>query len=53
MRVVESSEDHPLVLALDDLQWADGTSLKLIPLIVSGDARSAPFPQFGMIANNL
>ncbi len=37
------SEEHPLVLVLDDLQWADCTSLKLIPLIVSGDdVRSAP-----------
>ncbi len=35
----ESSEAHPLVLFLDDLQWADGTSLKLIPLIVSGPVR--------------
>ncbi len=50
---MECSEEHPLVLVLDDLQWADDTSLKLIPLIVSGDARSASFPQFGRIANNL
>ncbi len=35
----KNSEEHPLVLFLDDLQWADCTSLKLIPLIVSGDVR--------------
>jgi len=29
-----SSKDHPLVIFLDDLQWADAASLKLIELIL-------------------
>ncbi len=29
------SADHPLVIFLDDLQWADSASLKLIQLLVS------------------
>ncbi len=36
---IKCSEEHPLVLFLDDLQWADCISLNLIPLIVSGDVR--------------
>ena len=29
------TKDHPLVIFLDDLQWADGASLKLIELILT------------------
>ncbi|WP_413160619.1 AAA family ATPase [Capilliphycus salinus ALCB114379] len=32
---VLSSKEHPLVLFLDDLQWADSASLKLIQLLMS------------------
>jgi PAS domain S-box-containing protein len=32
---VFSSEEHPLVIFLDDLQWADSASLKLIQLLMS------------------
>ena len=32
---VFTSKDHPLVLFLDDLQWADSASLKLIQLLMS------------------
>jgi predicted ATPase/signal transduction histidine kinase len=31
---VFTSEDHPLVIFLDDLQWADSASLKLIKLLM-------------------
>jgi PAS domain S-box-containing protein len=30
-----ATEDHPLVIFLDDLQWADSASLKLIQLLMS------------------
>jgi predicted ATPase/serine phosphatase RsbU (regulator of sigma subunit)/tRNA A-37 threonylcarbamoyl transferase component Bud32 len=36
---VFTKPEHPLALFLDDLQWADGASLKLIQLLMSGDAR--------------
>jgi PAS domain S-box-containing protein len=32
---VFTNKDHPLVLFLDDLQWADSASLKLIQLLVT------------------
>ncbi|BAZ29800.1 multi-sensor signal transduction multi-kinase [Cylindrospermum sp. NIES-4074] len=32
---VFNTKDHPLVVFLDDLQWADTTSLKLIQLLMS------------------
>lgn len=31
--------DHPLAIFLDDLQWADNASLRLIDLLIGGDAR--------------
>jgi PAS domain S-box-containing protein len=31
---------HPLVLALDDLQWADDASLQLLQTLLSGDSSS-------------
>jgi predicted ATPase/signal transduction histidine kinase/tRNA A-37 threonylcarbamoyl transferase component Bud32 len=31
------AKDHPLVIFLDDLQWADSASLKLIKLMMSDD----------------
>ncbi|TAE94539.1 MAG: hypothetical protein EAZ79_22825 [Oscillatoriales cyanobacterium] len=41
---VFSSEKHPLVIFLDDLQWADSASLKLIQLMVAGPMTS-PNPE--------
>ncbi|MBE9007290.1 AAA family ATPase [Fortiea sp. LEGE XX443] len=32
---VFTTKDHPLVIFLDDLQWADSASLKLIKLLIS------------------
>ncbi len=32
---VLATKDHPLVIFLDDLQWADSASLKLIQLLIS------------------
>ncbi|NET48432.1 MAG: AAA family ATPase, partial [Merismopedia sp. SIO2A8] len=34
---VFTQPDHPLVLFLDDLQWADAASLQLMALIIGGD----------------
>ncbi|MBD2296222.1 AAA family ATPase [Anabaena sphaerica FACHB-251] len=31
-----ATKEHPLVIFLDDLQWADAASLKLIQLLISG-----------------
>ncbi|MEG4808816.1 AAA family ATPase [Microcoleus sp. F8-D3] len=31
---VFTNAEHPLVMFLDDLQWADGASLKLLPLLM-------------------
>ncbi len=36
---VFAHENHPLVLFLDDLQWADSASLKLIQLLMMSDSR--------------
>jgi len=33
---VFSSQEHPLVMFLDDLQWADSASLKLLQLLMEG-----------------
>ena len=33
---VFTCQEHPLVIFLDDLQWADGASLKLIDLLMTG-----------------
>ncbi len=33
---VFANEEHPLVLFLDDLQWADAASLKLIQFLITG-----------------
>ncbi|MBD2204366.1 AAA family ATPase [Calothrix sp. FACHB-1219] len=37
---VFSSKEHPLVIFLDDLQWADVTSLKFIQLLMSENTSS-------------
>jgi PAS domain S-box-containing protein len=37
---VFTQPDHPLVLALDDLQWADDASLQLLQTLLSGGASS-------------
>jgi predicted ATPase/signal transduction histidine kinase len=36
---VIAGEQHPLVLFLDDLQWADAASLKLIEALLTADSR--------------
>ena len=38
---VFTTEEHPLVIFLDDLQWADSASLKLIQLLTSDIAIAA------------
>ncbi|MBB1125631.1 diguanylate cyclase domain-containing protein [Thiospirillum jenense] len=37
---VFAQPQHPLTLFIDDLQWADGASLKLIQLLMSGEAQA-------------
>ncbi|MCL1463961.1 ATP-binding sensor histidine kinase [Argonema galeatum] len=37
------AKEHPLVIFLDDLQWADGASLKLIELMIADANRSYLF----------
>ncbi|HIK10642.1 MAG TPA: AAA family ATPase [Oscillatoriaceae cyanobacterium M33_DOE_052] len=36
---VLATPQHPLAIFLDDLQWADGASLKLMQLLMSGGSR--------------
>ena len=36
---VFAQADHPLVIFLDDLQWADSASLKLIELLMTADSQ--------------
>ncbi len=36
---VVATKEHPLVLFLDDLQWADGASLRLLETILTTEAR--------------
>ncbi|MBE9208117.1 AAA family ATPase [Nostoc sp. LEGE 06077] len=38
---VFTTKDHPLVIFLDDLQWADHASLKFIQLLISSNTSSA------------
>jgi len=37
---VFTQPEHPLVLFLDDLQWADGASLKLMQVLMNREAKS-------------
>ncbi|AFY82068.1 hybrid sensor histidine kinase/response regulator [Oscillatoria acuminata] len=48
---VFTTKEHPLVLFLDDLQWADSASLKLIELLVS-DRESQYFLLLGAYRDN-
>lgn len=45
------SKEHPLVIFLDDLQWADSASLKLIQLMMSDD-RTKYFCLIGAYRDN-
>lgn len=47
---VFSTPDHPLVIFLDDLQWADFASLKLIQLLI--EARSGHLLMIGAYRDN-
>ncbi|MEM7725610.1 MAG: AAA family ATPase [Cyanobacteria bacterium P01_A01_bin.45] len=44
-----TTKEHPLVIFLDDLQWADSASLKLIKLLLSSSNRNS----FGHTQNSL
>ncbi|MEM9543372.1 MAG: serine/threonine-protein kinase PknK, partial [Cyanobacteria bacterium P01_E01_bin.42] len=48
---VFSNQTHPLVLFLDDLQWADGASLKLIELLIT-DSESHHLLAIGAYRDN-
>jgi len=48
---VFAQKSHPLVLFLDDLQWADNTSLKLIQILMT-DADSQYFLLIGAYRDN-
>ncbi|WNZ25110.1 AAA family ATPase [Leptolyngbya sp. NK1-12] len=48
---VFTTPDHPLVIFLDDLQWADAASLKLMQLLMS-DAESHHLLLIGAYRNN-
>ncbi|MEH2431967.1 MAG: AAA family ATPase [Nostoc sp.] len=48
---VFTQPEHPLVIFLDDLQWADGASLKLIQLLMTA-ADSKYFCLIGAYRNN-
>lgn len=48
---VFAQADHPLVLFLDDLQWADAASLRLLQLLLS-DADLGSFLLIGAYRNN-
>ncbi|MEH1922889.1 ATP-binding sensor histidine kinase [Nostoc sp.] len=39
---VFTTKEHPLVIFLDDLQWADTASLKFIQLLMDGNSSSLP-----------
>ncbi|GAA1964392.1 helix-turn-helix transcriptional regulator [Microbacterium deminutum] len=36
----EAADSHPIVIVLDDLQWADATALRLLPRLIEGLAAS-------------
>ncbi|AFZ02493.1 AAA family ATPase [Calothrix sp. PCC 6303] len=44
--------EHPLVIFLDDLQWADLTSLKLMQLLIAGESSSSYLLMIGAYRNN-
>lgn len=48
---VFTQKEHPLVLFLDDLQWADSASLKLLKLLIT-DADSHDFLAIGAYRDN-
>ncbi|NEQ52513.1 MAG: AAA family ATPase [Leptolyngbya sp. SIO3F4] len=48
---VFADPDHPLVLFLDDLQWADNASLKLLQLLLS-DSQTEALLVIGAYRNN-
>jgi len=44
--------DHPLVIFLDDLQWADNASMKLIDLLIGNDAVATHLLLIGAYRDN-